>query len=112
MEPFKPSEALRLSGNLKEIVSGKIKEEEKIQCALLLHLIGEDVLEIYNNFSFATGESREKSATMKQKFYDYFNPQKNTIYKGCKFWETKQKEGETVDQFIRLENTCQILRVR
>ena len=113
MEPFKPPEALNLSGNLREnwrrwvqrfdlylTASGKIKEDEKVQCAVLLHLIGEDALEIYNNFSFASGESREKIATVKQKFYDYFNPRKNTLYERYKFWETKQKEGETVDQFI------------
>ena len=37
---------------------------------------------------------------MKQKFYNYFNPRKNTVYERYKFWESKQKEGETVDQFI------------
>ena len=55
MEAFKPSGALNLNGNLHEnwrkwvqrfelflIASEKVKESEKVQCAILLHLIGEE----------------------------------------------------------------------
>ena len=80
--------------------SGKVKEKEDVQCAILLHLIGEDALEIYNTFTFTEGESRDKIEILKKKFEDYANPRKNTVFERYKFWECKQQEGETIDQFI------------
>ena len=113
METFKPPGVLNLSGYLREnwrrwvqrfdlylTVSGKVKEKEDLQCAILLHLIGEDALEIYNTFTFAEGESRDKIEILKKKFEDYANPRKNTVFERYKFWECKQKEGETINQFI------------
>ena len=65
METFKPPSALNLTGNLREnwrrwiqqfelflTASGKVKKTEKVQCAILLHLIGDEALEIYNTFTF------------------------------------------------------------
>ena len=122
MEPFKPPEALKLSENWRRWVqrfdlyltaSGKNEEEEKVQCAVLLHLIGEDALEIYNNFSFASGESREKIDTVKQKFYNYFNPRKNTCIRALQVLGDQTKgRGNCGSIYHRLENTRQILRVR
>ena len=113
METFKPPGVLNLSGNVREnwrrwvqrfdlylTASGKVKEKEDVQCAILLHLIGEDALEIYNTFTFAEGESRDKIEILKKKFEDYANPRKNTVFERYKFWECKQQEGETIDQFI------------
>ena len=113
MGSFKPPGVLNLSGNLREnwrrwvqqfdlylTASGKVKERENVQCAILLHLIGEDALEIYNTFTFAEGESRDEIEILKKKFEDYANPRKNTVFERYKFWECKQQEGETIDQFI------------
>ena len=80
--------------------SGKIKEDEKVQCAILLHVIGEEALEINNTFKFATGEDPNKISVLKKKFEDYVNPRKNTVFERYRFWEYKQQEGETIDQFI------------
>ena len=73
MEFFKPLEALSLHGNLCDNwrrwvqsfdlylkASGKIKEKEDVQCAILLHVIGEEAMEIYNTFQFATEDDRSK----------------------------------------------------
>ena len=72
MEAFKPPSALNLNGNLREnwrrwvqrfelflTASGKVKETEKVQCAILLHLIGDEALEIYNTFTFSESEDRD-----------------------------------------------------
>ena len=80
--------------------SGKIEQDEKVQCAILLHTIGEEALEIDNTFRLATGEDRNKIADLKKKFEDYFNPRKNTVFERYKFWECKQQEGESINQFI------------
>ena len=79
---------------------GKIEEDKKVQCAILLHTIGKEALEIYNTFRFTTGEDRNKIANLKKKFEDYFNPSKNTVFERYKFWEYKQQEGKFIDKFI------------
>ena len=113
MELFNPPEALSLQGNLREnwrrwvqrfdlylMASGKIKEKEDVQCAILLHVVGEEALEIYNTFQFINEEDRQKLDVLKSKFEEYVNPRKNTIFERYKFWEYKQQDGETIDQFI------------
>ena len=70
MNEFKPlpSELLIFSDNLSEnwrrwaqrfnlylTASGKVKEDEKMQVAILLHLLGEEGAEIFNNFTWAPG---------------------------------------------------------
>ncbi len=72
----------------------------KVQCAILLHHIGDEALKIYNTFTFGEGEDSDKLSVLKKKFEDYVNPQKNTVFVRYKFWECKQQEGETIDQFI------------
>ena len=75
--------ALNLNGNLHEnwrrwiqrfvlfiTVSGKDKETKKVLCAILLHLIGNVGLEIYNTFTFGEGEDRDKLSVLKKKFED------------------------------------------
>ena len=80
-------------------LQGKSKKG-KVQCAILLHLIGDEALEIYNTFTFSESEDRDKLSVLKKKFEDYVNPRKNTVFERYKFWECKQQEGETIDQFI------------
>ena len=81
MEAFILPAALNLNGNLREnwrrwvqrfelflTASGKVKETEKVQCAILLHLIGDEALEIYNTFTFTFSESedRDKLSVLKK----------------------------------------------
>ena len=113
MEFFKPPEALSLHGNLRDNwrrwvqrfdlclkASGKIKEKEDVQCGILLYVIGEEAMGLYNTFQFATEEDRTKLDVLKSKFEEYVNPRKNTVFERYRFWEYKQQEGETIDQFI------------
>ena len=113
MELFKPLEALLLQGNLREnwrqwvqrfdlclMASGKIKEKEDVQCAILLHVVGEEALEIYNTFQFINEKDPHKLDVLKSKFEEYVNPRKNTVFERYKFWEYKQQDGETINQFI------------
>ena len=80
--------------------SGKIKEDEKVQCAILLQVVGEEALEIFNTFKLATGEDPNKISVLKKKFEDYANPRTNTVFERYRFWECKLLEGEAIDQFI------------
>ncbi|KAL9977700.1 hypothetical protein ACROYT_G015133 [Oculina patagonica] len=90
--------------------SGKIKEDEKVQCAILLQVIGEKALELYNTFMFAAGEDPNKISDLKKKFEEYVNPRKNTVFERYRFWECKQQEGERqLITYRRAENTCKVL---
>ena len=80
--------------------SGKIEQDGNVQCTILQHKISEEVLQIYNTFRFATGEDPYRIADLKKKFEDYFNPRKNTVFERYKFWECKQQEGASINQFI------------
>ena len=98
MEFFKPLEALSLHGNLSDNwrwwvqrfdlnlkASGKLKEKEDVQCAILLHVISEEAMEIYNTFQFVTEEDRTKLDVLKSKFEEYVNPRKNTVFERYRF---------------------------
>ncbi|MES9901692.1 MAG: RNase H-like domain-containing protein, partial [Sedimenticola sp.] len=112
---FKPPDTLIFSGspNLSECwrrweqrfdlylkASSKSKEDEKTQVAILLHSLGDEGIEIYNNFIFDDPANKDKIKEVLSKFRDYCNPRKNTVIERYKFWETKQREGETVDHFF------------
>lgn len=53
------------------------KESGKIQSSMLLHLIGEDELEVLNTFEFASDEDKKKPAEILNKFDEYCNPKRN-----------------------------------
>ena len=73
MDQLKPPEKLLFEGNLAEkwrkwkqgfelycIASGADKKSEKLQAALLLHVIGEEAREVYNTFHFDDEADRHK----------------------------------------------------
>ncbi|XP_069136748.1 uncharacterized protein [Argopecten irradians] len=80
--------------------SGSTEKSEATQVAILLHTIGEDGMEIYNNFVFANDADKLKWEPVLDKFQEYCNPRKNTVIERYMFWETKQKEGESIDHFV------------
>ncbi|UYV72865.1 K02A2.6-like [Cordylochernes scorpioides] len=70
------------------------------QRAILLHIIGDLALEIYNTFGF---EENAQSPTIKDildKYDQYFRPFKNTIYKRYLFFTCEQKLNQTFDDFV------------
>ena len=81
-------------------VFGNIKEKEDVQCAILLQVVGDEALEIYNTFQFVNGKDRHKLDVLKSKFEEYVNPRKKNVFERYKFWEYKQQDGETIDKFI------------
>lgn len=84
--------------NLYMKASGKDKEEdESIKVAILLHLIGDEGIEIYNTFKL---RSSAKLADVIDKFKKYCEPKKNLIYERYKFLSWNQKEGQSLTQYI------------
>ena len=61
-------------------------------------MIGEEAIEIYNTFQFATEEDRIKLDVLKSKFEEYVNPRKNTVFERSgrlpSVWKTRKFPGE------------------
>ncbi|XP_023240271.1 uncharacterized protein LOC111638746 [Centruroides sculpturatus] len=70
------------------------------QQAILLHIIREKGLEIYNNFHLEENATNLTVDEILAKFMDHFQPYKNTIYSRYVFFSLVQKSGQTVDEFV------------
>ena len=64
--------------------------------AVLLHLVGEQAREIYH----AKGQANDDFDEVKRILTEHFTPQINTEFEVFKFGELKQKENETLDDFV------------
>ncbi|GBL90205.1 hypothetical protein AVEN_130322-1 [Araneus ventricosus] len=70
-------------------------ESQKV--AILLHVIGEECLEIYNAFSKVSSASMNDILA---KFEAHFVPQCNITYERQRLFLLVQREGQSVDDFI------------
>lgn len=80
--------------------SGKDKLAENVRAAILLNLIGEEALEVFNTFTFEAPKSETKEDDVMEKFESYCNPRKNLIFEQSKFFTHSQAEGEPYDHFL------------
>ena len=90
MDKLQPPGHLSLQGNLSEnwrkwkqrfelymTASGISDKDERVQSATLLHVAGEEALEIYNTFSWEKDGDDQKVSIIMAKFESYCNPRKN-----------------------------------
>ena len=89
----------------------KIENEERKR-ALLLRYAGESVYDIYDA---EKGETEASYTATKQVLTTYFEPKKNTQMEVYKFCTHKQKEGQSLDEFVtelrKLAKTCEFTNV-
>ena len=84
MDQLPALKPLKLEGNLAEnwrrwkqryelfmTATEASKKSAKIQSSMLLHLIGEDALEVFNTFEFGSEEDKEKPVEILKKFDEY-----------------------------------------
>ncbi|KAJ8971098.1 hypothetical protein NQ314_000880 [Rhamnusium bicolor] len=77
--------------------SGKHSSEEDVKIALLLHIIGDTGLDIYNTFP----ETKVATLTEVLNCFDaYFLPKTNVTMETFKFNNISQKEDQNIDSFI------------
>lgn len=79
--------------------SEKINKPDKLKVALLLGTMGEECIEIYNSFKLSEEDANKFSIVLNY-FDQYFQPKQNTVIARYKFFNCKQKEGESVDSFV------------
>ena len=103
---------MRMEGNLAEnwatwrsrfnnylTASEVSKKDQTIQCAQLLHYIGEEGFKIYTTFQFADGEAGKLSVLM-EKFEAHFVPKENLSYERYKFFSYRQQGNQAFEQFV------------
>ena len=71
------------------------------QIAILRHCIGEDAVEVLDQFEFDDEEDQDRLPDVLQKFDEYFNPRRNALFEWFVFWSLTQAEGEPIDMFVK-----------
>ena len=83
---------------------------EKQKANILLHVMGEDALRVYNGFHWAEGEDKEKTKDILAKFKAYCTPRTNVTFERGLFNDKKQG-NLTFEQFFselsNLAKTCE-----
>ena len=112
MEHVKPIGPLRLDGNIAENwrkwkqrwvlnakASGVDSKDEETQCAVFLHTIGEEALEVYDTFTFTDEEADKIEPGLVAKFEAFCSPKKNVTYERYLFFSCTQN-SRTIDAFV------------
>ena len=76
------------------------KEDEVLQINALIYTMGKEAEHVFNAFTFAEGDEKKYAVVLK-KFEEHFVPKRNTIHERACFHRRVQKDGETVEAFIR-----------
>lgn len=56
---------------------------------------------IFAHFQFATDDERNNYNVVIEKFDDHFVPSRNVIHERAKFHKRQQRQGETIEQYVR-----------
>ena len=83
---------------LYNVASGMSEKQNKSQTSMLLHVIGDSALDLYNTFVFAEGESMVLEKVL-DKFEEYCMPKRNLTYERHRFFMRNQLVHESIDQY-------------
>ena len=90
------------------MASGAAEKDEPVQCVILLHMIREESLDIYNTFIFSQDEVN-KIQPLIQNFDQYFAPKKNISYQRYLFHTYTQSECSFDNFLIDIKNKAKSL---
>ena len=123
MEFLPPQPPLQLNGNIAEnwrkfrqkfevymSATGGGEKEDKIKTSILLHVIGEEAVEVYNTLTWDVHDNANppvlipdqqyKLAVVLKKIEDFCLPKHNLVFEMHKLVTCKQQPGVTIDQFV------------
>ena len=94
-----------------EIATGINEKGDVTRIATLLSVIGQDAVDTFNTFKFATESDKKKFDKVKEQFENYCKGKKNTTYERYVFNNRFPEEGESFDAYVtalkRLADTCE-----
>lgn len=123
MESFKAPKNLSFNDNVAEnwrkfrqnfeiymLATGNDKKSPEIKVAILLNIVGEEAVEVFNTFNL-TEEQKKNYDIVVKKFEEFCIPKKNIVYERYLFYTRSQKDGESFDYFYteikKLVKTCE-----
>ena len=71
-----------------------------MQVSALIYIMGREVEHVYKSFTLADGDDAKFDVIM-AKFDEHFVPKRNIIHERARFHQRIQKQGETVQSFVR-----------
>ena len=83
------------------IASEYKKKPKDIQVAILLNCAGTEAQEVHETFQFDDEEDKKNIDKVLEKFTEYCNPRKNTVYERYKFNSREQQGDEPVDRWVK-----------
>ncbi|CAB4044767.1 Hypothetical predicted protein, partial [Paramuricea clavata] len=96
--------------------TGISEKEDATRVATLLTVIGNEALDVYDAFVWATVGDDKKIAKVLQKFDVRCELRKNVTYERYILFTRAQKTSDTIDQYVttlkRLSDTCEIGTLR
>lgn len=92
----------------------RVETTKRINASILLHVISEEALDIYNSFHISAGEL--KLSVIMTKFEEYFVPSTNVTYERYNFFICDQKKGIISDQYyaelLTLAKSCEFVDLK
>ena len=99
-----------------KLASGAAEKAQDLQVSLLLHVMGEDALDIFNSFTFANDDEKKNYDVVIEKFNQHFVPQQNVVVERFNFNRAYQEPDEDFDHFLtRIKNlaaTCEFQDIK
>ncbi|XP_067947106.1 uncharacterized protein [Watersipora subatra] len=77
------------------------KKDEKQQISTLIYVMGDDAESIYEQLTYATGQSKDKFKDVVEAFEKHFMPRSNNLHYRVQFHNRSQQQGENVDAYIQ-----------
>lgn len=68
------------------VASGAKDKSKEAQTAIILHCAGSKVIEIFDQFVFASADDNKDPEIVLQKLEEYCNPRKNEVVESHRFW--------------------------
>jgi hypothetical protein len=123
MNQLPPPKSLSFAGNASEnfksfkqcfeiymIAAGLDKKDDAVKANILLHVLGEEALGVYNGFIWGENEDKLKSTDIFKRLEEYCTPRTNVALERHKFYSRVQNAGESFDSFFtavcNLSSTC------
>ena len=123
MNVLPPPAPLSLSGNIAEnfkrfsqafniylIATGLSEKSKKVRANVLLHVIGEEGVRVFNGMTWAVEDHKEDPERIIGKLKDYCTPRTNITFERNVFNRRSQNIQETFDEFYtdlcRLSQSC------
>ena len=76
------------------------KEDGDVQVSALIYTMGREAEHVYKSFTLEEGDEAKFDVIL-AKFDGHFVPKRNTIHQRAWFYQRNQKQGESVESFVR-----------